>query len=73
MTTTAIEVPVEVLFSRRAHAAICAETLEHHPNETGGILLGRYHQKRWQVHSRRSTLAPLPRAPPPASVTTRAT
>ena len=32
MTTTAIEVPVEVLFSRRAHAAICAETLEHHPN-----------------------------------------
>ena len=49
MTTTAIEVPVEVLFSRRAHAAICAETLEHHPNETGGILLGRYHQNRWQV------------------------
>jgi proteasome lid subunit RPN8/RPN11 len=49
MTQTAIEGPVEVLFSRRAHAAICAETLEHHPNETGGILLGRFHQNRWQV------------------------
>lgn len=49
MTTTTVAVPVEVLFSRRAHAAICAETLEHHPNETGGILLGRFHQNRWQV------------------------
>jgi proteasome lid subunit RPN8/RPN11 len=49
MTTTATAGPVEVLFSRRAHAAICAETLEHHPNETGGILLGRFHQNRWQV------------------------
>ena len=49
MTTTAIEKPLEALFSRRAYAGICAETLEHHPNETGGILLGRFHQNRWQV------------------------
>ena len=41
--------PLEVLFSRRAVAAICAETLEHHPLETGGILLGHWHQRRWQV------------------------
>ena len=41
--------PQEVLFSRRAIAAICAETLEHHPLETGGILLGHWHQQRWQV------------------------
>lgn len=41
--------PVEVLFSRRAHSAICAEALEHHPLETGGILLGHLHQQRWQV------------------------
>jgi len=44
-----MERPVQVLFSHRAHAAICAETLEHHPNETGGILLGRFNQNRWQV------------------------
>jgi proteasome lid subunit RPN8/RPN11 len=49
MTNTSALAPVEVLFSRRAHAAICAETLEHHPNETGGILLGHFHQNRWQV------------------------
>lgn len=42
-------VAVEVLFSQRAHAAICVETLGHHPNETGGILLGHFHQNRWQV------------------------
>ena len=49
MTTSAVNRPVEVLFSQRALAAICAETLDHHPNETGGILLGHFHQDRWQV------------------------
>lgn len=49
MTTSESCRPAEVLFSRRAHAAICAETLEHHPLETGGILLGHFHQQRWQV------------------------
>ena len=49
MTTSESCLPAEVLFSRRAHAAICAETLELHPLETGGILLGHFHQQRWQV------------------------
>lgn len=49
MSHTSIPAPLEVLFSRRAVAAICAETLEHHPLETGGILLGHWHQRRWQV------------------------
>ena len=49
MTPLLTERPVEVLLSIRAHAAICAETLAYHPNETGGILLGRFHQNRWQV------------------------
>ena len=49
MDPTQPTAPLEVLLSRRAFAAICAETLEHHPNETGGILLGHWHQRRWQV------------------------
>ena len=49
MQHTQPEAAQEVLFSRRALAAICAETLEHHPLETGGILLGHWHQRRWQV------------------------
>jgi len=49
MSQPSIPAPLEVLFSRRAIAAICAETLEHHPLETGGILLGHWHQRRWQV------------------------
>lgn len=38
-----------VIFSRRAHAAIVAETHAQHPNETGGILLGHHHHGRWHV------------------------
>jgi proteasome lid subunit RPN8/RPN11 len=49
MQPTSSSAPQEALFSRRAVAAICAETLEHHPLETGGILLGHCHQRRWQV------------------------
>ena len=49
MHHTPTDAPREVLISRRAFAAICAETLEHHPLETGGILLGHWHQGRWQV------------------------
>ena len=49
MQHTQPEAAQEVLFSRRALAAICAEMLEHHPLETGGILLGHWHQQRWQV------------------------
>lgn len=49
MQHSSISAPQEALFSRRAIAAICAETLEHHPLETGGILLGHWHQHRWQV------------------------
>jgi integrative and conjugative element protein (TIGR02256 family) len=41
--------PSEVLFSQRALAAIVAETAEHHPDETGGILLGHWHADRWIV------------------------
>lgn len=41
--------PQRVIFSRRAHAAIVAETLEQHPNETGGILLGHRSYDTWQV------------------------
>lgn len=48
-TTPSDQNPVEVLFSQRAHAAICAETMAHHPNETGGILLGHCIENRWQV------------------------
>jgi hypothetical protein len=49
MTLDKPYVPIEVIFSGRAHAAICAETMEHHPLETGGILLGHFYQHRWQV------------------------
>ena len=49
MQHTLISAPQEALFSRRAVSAICAETLEHHPLKTGGILLGHWHQRRWQV------------------------
>jgi proteasome lid subunit RPN8/RPN11 len=48
-TTASDQDPSEVLFSQRAHAAICAETMAHHPNETGGILLGHCIDNRWQV------------------------
>lgn len=41
--------PPEVIVSRRAHAAIVAETLEQHPNETGGILLGHHSNGLWHV------------------------
>lgn len=41
--------PREVIFSERAHAAIVAETLEHHPDETGGILLGHCSAGAWHV------------------------
>jgi proteasome lid subunit RPN8/RPN11 len=41
--------PEQVIVSRRAHGAIVAETLEHHPNETGGILLGHRLGPRWHV------------------------
>lgn len=49
MSTAFHQRPLEAVFSRRAHAAICAETLAHHPDETGGILLGHFHKNRWQV------------------------
>lgn len=39
----------QVVFSRRAHAAIVAETHQQHPNETGGILLGHHGAGRWLV------------------------
>lgn len=39
----------QVVFSRRAHAAIVAETHQQHPNETGGILLGHHSAGRWHV------------------------
>lgn len=39
----------QVVFSRRAHAAIDAETHQQHPNETGGILLGHHCAGRWLV------------------------
>lgn len=39
----------EVIVSRRAHAAIVTETLEQHPNETGGILLGHCTDGIWYV------------------------
>lgn len=39
----------EVIVSKRAHAAIVAETQEQHPNETGGILLGHCINGLWHV------------------------
>lgn len=39
----------QVVFSRRAHAAIVAETFEQHPNETGGVLLGHARDGVWTV------------------------
>lgn len=41
--------PERVIFADRAHSAIVAETLEQHPNETGGILLGHRTDGRWHV------------------------
>lgn len=38
-----------VILSRRAHAAIVAETFAQHPNETGGILLGHHCDGLWHV------------------------
>ena len=39
----------QVIFSQRALAGIVAETLEQHPNETGGILLGHHSDGLWHV------------------------